>query len=588
MSGQNEKKLNKRCLHRYPSPEEFGIVLTHAQTRQQTGPQQTAGQAQGPGTHQQAGVQHTAGQVLRQYTGAQQAAGQAQGPGTRQQAGVQHTAGQVLRQYTGAQQTAGQTQGTGTRQPYGGPRQTAWTPPPGQARQPYGGPPQTAWTPPPAAVKRPLKNQANQAGLVALLAVIGLLVVLMAVFYNRQTSDRERTSASDTGVVRSGAGSTDTSAAAQEGTALPADAVRLGQDMWITNLDDDTGELIGSTQEVLVVPWYEAWDAEDASTYWSLSSLNISISADEEYAALLSYSYDYVQDTYYTTARERYDGMAAYMENISEAETYTVNGHSYLRFRTSGDNRAEAWFLEDKGGSGRLECRIELDLLGNTDDARLEEFLADTALQDSCVEILQYADPEEAPAASSPLSPKVISSADGRWQAVVTKDASYAEEQKERYGDRLSTYPTFCTSTYVSYMLHASAVSRDGQGISAEAGVTYLLADAGSFSVEQQSQKGSAGAEMWGYAREPQAGDIQTFSVGGYEFSARLVTYDYYTTSENDVHVPGEILHIWCQLDGQNVLWIDHEIDNTTDREELNIEEEVQRLAGDGLQIFEG
>ena len=367
-------------------------------------------------------------------------------------------------------------------------------------------------------------------------------------------------------------------------THIGSQTAVFGTDVYITNMETGSGDLVGLEPELLVIPWQEDWNDAESVT-WGLGSFSVVAETESGSSVNWNYSFDNTwkdAKSYLKMGSEPWEYLLGL--GSRKPEEITVNGHTWLRYydKVGYNNAVSCIFLEDREGYGVLKCQLYF----TPEDKSQEEadaFLADTELQERCVEILQFADemPLET-AAASPLAAKVISSDNGIWQAVLPASVLYEKELEQQYPavEGSAAYTSWYRDSYSQpYQYWESDQETASYARSTKEDIYYSFRNTAYRDFSEDSLK------TWRSSSDIKnlnAGPVRTYSLNGRAFQTRLLTYDYMLSGDQ---LACKELHVWTILDDDTAIWIEDRIENMSADAEFDEEATVRRLAGDRLQI---
>ena len=354
------------------------------------------------------------------------------------------------------------------------------------------------------------------------------------------------------------------SAAAQvftDPSEIGAQTAAFGDDLYITNIDNSSGDMVGDSQELLIVKWNSAWEK---SADWSIGSLEVQ-------SGNLNKSYAY--DDSYKIAEKYHDAKENYGSGkCTSLKKKKQDGEQFYVFQETKDDRVTVYALQERDGLGLLVCEI-VDRLEEGETAPEETELFEKLVKGITIR----KDDFENVTAASPFAARAIRNYDQDVRAIVSWDEGYEAELRDQYPKVLgkegflywTEHQTLCNYTMYEYDLDRKYMHR-----SAQEHINYNL------TVPSSNESFFANtANPWNGSESVSdltVSDIEGININGYFVKYIHANYQY--TYDDNV-TPYDVISIGFVVNHNTYMEITDEMMDVEEPRE-NVEEIVRRLVG--------
>ena len=343
--------------------------------------------------------------------------------------------------------------------------------------------------------------------------------------------------------------------------------MREQTELYITNIAEN-GDLIGSEQEILIIPWREEWN--DWFRYWGIGEFQVSRYSFDETS--ISYRYYYSEYSPETIQELRSGGI------LQEKE---ISGEKWSVFFAKRDNITTFYAIQKRDAFGSLVCELSYELQGNDNEApKLEELLG---MLVGNIEI-KRSDFSETTAVSPFASRMIIWDYDGPSdntliEALVSLDTTYKNKLIEN-NEQLGGF--FRSLSWDPDELYTASISYGNSDLNLSDTENERILYR--FYVDYSFFNGSESKALLGISNAQNAviGEEKITEINGLYVHYRLTKYE--LTSSRGSY-PCETVVMWIELGDRSILFINDAFEHVANTHEEQVEEIVRRLAGDNLQL---
>ena len=350
---------------------------------------------------------------------------------------------------------------------------------------------------------------------------------------------------------------------------IGSQTAEAGSDLYITNLEQ--GKIVGSQQEITVIPWNDAWKSDDDEPRirHNVSGIDVTFTINNKYASC-SYSYDLEAAA---PMYERYKQISG--RELSELQQKEIAGTVYQTFHQQTNDLVYAYAMRDLDTEGKFCCYVNT---GSDTDIDIDELL------ENALSGLQTVNNSfESITAASPVAARMLAEDNGACRVIVQSDIlRHAGLWKQ--AESVQGYGNYGNGLYWNAgetrgLLSYSHYYAYTTGVDTCESVSYDFSRGGEADFKEESVKTGYSDE---YVSKLKKGKLQKGDVNGYPVYARFLQFQY---TRPDTPVVIELISIGVQLTDDCYLFIQEKVEDPPESYEDQLESVVARLAGDYLQV---